>query len=739
MPRRLYCSSGARSPKITTEWENYVMAPTANAPHADAKKSRIASEKVRRHASNVEGLTTRAYMDYHHDPNARRLVDDWDFLAQYWADNKQSFCDWPFRRNRTTNLWEQYKWMPMDRNPTVPKPLKWLNHAICRLYEVLTCVFLVIFYLWIIMFIPRISASRTDAIDIRSNMDLMAVRFAEVGLNASGVFEVLDLRDLHKFYGMFTEMEELHPYLSLHPPMYAHIIGYMLHTGGTMSYVLPTSKYLSLNDCVEVSEQIACFLLWSNEWCSVSAEYDSLAYQRRCFEDTVLLSQKIIELPVKYRRDGKKSIGILGSGNSKGDGPCPNCGEEGHALADCQAEGQCVRRDLPAATHAKPKNDHHKKKISDRKDRARRCYACGGIGHLASDHVDSDGKHIAQPQTNNNSSNVTVEPKKKFKNSKKFKGGRVNKDLALLGRSISESLSKERGNVDANIEVQRSDDGKSGPPSNVPGGSDGAGGNGPEDPDGGLRPTRGVQPEGFRIYYLVPQWSSLVHFFWTMVLMYFLQGLVRLAGDRFNISWRLILTDPDITLTHRAFGELLIWVIAFLVAVTFSFHLGNRAMEAVEQEKFLMYDQYIVEFLRPELPPIADLRPDAISVGKMRHTDPKLWRLAVKICKPNCELLSWLTFGTFGYKRVERVISVEVASQIMTFAGTNPHLEFQELSKKLHIYAATLHSVNVDRYNIVEGTDVYQNTLEFCLLRVCKNRLRHGMMKNFPWAPVQKL
>jgi len=144
-----------------------------------------------------------------------------------------------------------------------------------------------------------------------------------------------------------------------------------------------------------------------------------------------------------------------------------------------------------------------------------------------------------------------------------------------------------------------------------------------------------------------------------------------------------------------------------------------------------------------------DLRADSISVGIKKHPDPKLYEVGIYVLKPGMEAkATYPTTWTQGqrlelysndklYKLVHRTVSLEVMAQIMTFNGINPHLKFEDISQRLQLYAATLHSVNIDRYLVLEsGSEIMTNTLELSLLRVQKERLRHSMMKNFPWAPV---
>jgi len=162
------------------------------------------------------------------------------------------------------------------------------------------------------------------------------------------------------------------------------------------------------------------------------------------------------------------------------------------------------------------------------------------------------------------------------------------------------------------------------------------------------------------------------------------------------------------------------------------------------------YDKYVVIPLQESpMKSDEDLRADSISVGIKKHPDPKLYEVGIYVLKPGMEAkATYPTTWTQGqrlelysndklYKLVHRTVSLEVMAQIMTFNGINPHLKFEDISQRLQLYAATLHSVNIDRYLVLEsGSEIMTNTLELSLLRVQKERLRHSMMKNFPWAPV---
>jgi hypothetical protein len=393
--------------------------------------------------------------------------------------------------------------------------------------------------------------------------------------------------------------------------------------------------------------------------------------------------------------NNQDSIGMLGASNSKGDGPfhCVNCGTLGHSRADCtqnnnNSAGFCGFCGMPG---------HTKNKCPQMK-----CNTCGKIGHYSK----------------------TCKAKKQKESAV---GRRFAKKADLIGASLAEEAAVVASSkdivIDALAEVKEIRTELKEKKSNDK-----------------LRPHMLAVPSDFEIRYddedyKVPEKSFLVTLTFWFGWAHILWGLFTMSSTLLCIGTGLYLYCLLATIFHYV------------------------TVADAEWPKKLKYGVYFSHYLNPS---DVDLRADAVAVADVKHMDPQIWVVDVvtmvdppawkikrlKQSSTVVRLFLWV-IGVYDWAKsrflddirvhTRKQVSIELLSQILTGMGTDPFLEIKDLAKRLHLYAATSHTVNLSRYEVLYGTELINATVDIAVLMCQRGRMERNLFGNFLYAPVTRL
>jgi len=112
---------------------------------------------------------------------------------------------------------------------------------------------------------------------------------------------------------------------------------------------------------------------------------------------------------------------------------------------------------------------------------------------------------------------------------------------------------------------------------------------------------------------------------------------------------------------------------------------------------FFDYVECVGEFSLQDI--ADDLRPDAVSLGKMKHGSL-------------CQMVTITHLHRFLPVMVKRscVVSLEMLTQVMIAKNFDYDMTDEDVVKKMTYFLNSLHSVNFDRYRVLRGSNVVQDT-----------------------------
>jgi len=136
-----------------------------------------------------------------------------------------------------------------------------------------------------------------------------------------------------------------------------------------------------------------------------------------------------------------------------------------------------------------------------------------------------------------------------------------------------------------------------------------------------------------------------------------------------------------------------VWLL--LIALRVPFH-----MRLPHKREFTLK---VLELDQREFP---DLRPDVLSFGELKHKDPLLARVVI--------VRNWRRF----YDRYSKtqLVSLELLAQLMTPKTAPLDSDPATVWKRMNFSAASFHSVNVDRYSVLDRDYVVQNTVKMAYI-----------------------
>lgn len=124
-----------------------------------------------------------------------------------------------------------------------------------------------------------------------------------------------------------------------------------------------------------------------------------------------------------------------------------------------------------------------------------------------------------------------------------------------------------------------------------------------------------------------------------------------------------------------------------------------------------------------------DYRPDAISLGALKHFDPHYVDMTAKIFDPD-SFWWWPKSRTTRFK-----CSLELLSQLLVASNISLTLEPKLVFEKLNHMAKSINSVNLSRYEVLEKQFVITNTV---ILAYAMYRLMVEQQENLNFPRPQK-
>jgi len=123
---------------------------------------------------------------------------------------------------------------------------------------------------------------------------------------------------------------------------------------------------------------------------------------------------------------------------------------------------------------------------------------------------------------------------------------------------------------------------------------------------------------------------------------------------------------------------------------------------------------------------VRDVRADLVALGKLKHLNPLI---------ATCEYVRYSTIFRFPV-RTTLYLSTELLTQLVVIANNSLNIGDDVAWDKLCNTAKNLHSVNIDRYEILQGKFVYENTI--LASHLFRRIMQHSIIDvNFP--PARKL
>jgi hypothetical protein len=380
---------------------------------------------------------------------------------------------------------------------------------------------------------------------------------------------------------------------------------------------------------------------------------------------------------------------MLGSGNSKGDGPyfCITCGKEGHSSHQCPTgdKGSYFCGYCGACGHAK----HQCPKIT--------CRKCGKSGHF---------------QDRCRTAVASAKKADKLDNA------------ALIAKSVSESQAELSGTIDAlnDVKVEITDLKKQLK----------------KEKENKLRKTHSVKPDDFVVYDVISAPFPVESYLSPIMPVLLLLLLVALLSGEGGWFFAVL------TVYTYYFGVQLCILYAYTQTVPERKVPKYDVMYGLERPigpDDFRADSISVADLRHEDPKLCDL---IVTTWSPRHSMfyNFFFNLSYKV-----QVFMWVNslhwiyvhFTKQDEKCTRKVVSLELMSQIMTGMGTDPLLSLKDLTKRLQLYASTTQTVNLSRYNVLHLEYVVNDSLEVCLLMIQKQRLEKQLFSGFLFAPVTML